>query len=144
MICNGTVFEWEHYCFTVAPDGDMWHLYSRPVLSMWLKGFQFHFTARSLQKTPINLQILLADKTVSSQCLASDSAQPLFPKQSLTAIMIPGLGYKVNFSPFFKESFSFLMRTSNFYWIFHGQILTTYSSTKIIQSIFFPLYHKEG
>lgn len=59
---------------------------------MWLKGFQFHFTARSLQKTPINLQIPFADETVSSQCLASGSAQPLFPKQSLTAInaLYPG------------------------------------------------------
>lgn len=63
MICSGALFEWERYCFTVGPDGDMWHLYSGPVLSMWLKGFQFHFTASSQQKTPISLHTPLADKT---------------------------------------------------------------------------------
>lgn len=137
MICNGTAFEWEHYCFTLGPDGDMWHLYAGLVLFMWLKGFQFHFTARSLQKTPINLQIPFAHKTASFQCLASGSAQHLIPKQSLTAITIPGLGYKVNFPLLFREIFSFFMRTSNLYFIFHGWVLMTYWSSKIIHPIFF-------
>lgn len=66
---------------------------------------------------------------------ASGRTQHLIPKQSLIAIMIPGLEYKANFPPFFRKIFSFLMRTSNFYFIFHGWVLMTYPSTMTRQSI---------
>lgn len=50
-------------------------------------------------------------------------------------------GVQSQFPPFFREIFSFLMKTSNFYFIFHEQVLMTYSS---MQSIFFPLDYKES